>query len=251
MNYYNEFDPKAAAWLRELIKAGLIPSGEVDERSITDVRPDELAGFRQCHFFAGIGGWPYALALVGWPADREVWTGSCPCQPWSNANVNGLGIEDKRHLWPSWFRLICERQPNLLFGEQVYGAVRKGWIDVAALDLESVGYAFASIGIPAMAVGADHERARIWFCADAQCKRWERHQQVIGIFESTKTPHTVTGYSFTGARSALDGDYRDILPCDGLSVAMERDALKGYGNAIVPQVAAEFIKAYLEAERLM
>ena len=32
--YYNEFDPMAAAWLRELIKAGLIPDGEVDERSI-------------------------------------------------------------------------------------------------------------------------------------------------------------------------------------------------------------------------
>jgi len=28
--YYNEFDPKAAAWLRELIKAGRIAPGEVD-----------------------------------------------------------------------------------------------------------------------------------------------------------------------------------------------------------------------------
>src|SRR6185503_7889007 len=55
MNYYNENDPKTAAWLRELIKANLIAPGEVDERSITDVRPDDLRGFRQCHFFAGIG----------------------------------------------------------------------------------------------------------------------------------------------------------------------------------------------------
>jgi DNA (cytosine-5)-methyltransferase 1 len=42
VNYYNENDPKAAAWLRELIKAGLIPAGEVDERSIVNVQPDEL-----------------------------------------------------------------------------------------------------------------------------------------------------------------------------------------------------------------
>jgi DNA (cytosine-5)-methyltransferase 1 len=36
--YYNEHDPFAAAWLRELIKAGLIAPGIVDERSIEDVR---------------------------------------------------------------------------------------------------------------------------------------------------------------------------------------------------------------------
>lgn len=34
MNYYNEHDRQAAAWLRELIKAELIPPGEVDERDI-------------------------------------------------------------------------------------------------------------------------------------------------------------------------------------------------------------------------
>jgi DNA (cytosine-5)-methyltransferase 1 len=76
--YYNEIDPFAAAWLRELIKAGLIADGEVDERSIELVRPDDLRGFTQCHFFAGIGGWSYALRLAGWPDDRDVWTGSCP-----------------------------------------------------------------------------------------------------------------------------------------------------------------------------
>lgn len=90
MNYYNEFDPKAAAWLRELIAAGLIPKGEVDERSIADVQPDDLRGYVQCHFFAGIGGWSYALQLAGWPAEREAWTGSCPCQPFSEARVMRL-----------------------------------------------------------------------------------------------------------------------------------------------------------------
>lgn len=79
--YYNENDPFAAAWLTELIKAGCIAPGEVDTRSIEDVCPSDLRGFAQCHFFAGIGVWSYALRLSGWPDDRPVWTGSCPCFP--------------------------------------------------------------------------------------------------------------------------------------------------------------------------
>lgn len=90
MNYYNENDPKAAAWLRELVKRELIPAGKVDERSITEVKSEDLEGYIQCHFFAGIGGWSLALQLAGWPSDREVWTGSCPCQPFSQAGRSGV-----------------------------------------------------------------------------------------------------------------------------------------------------------------
>jgi DNA (cytosine-5)-methyltransferase 1 len=59
--YYNEHDPFAAAWLRNLIAAGHIAPGDVDERSIVDVRSADLVGYRQCHFFAGIGVWSHAL----------------------------------------------------------------------------------------------------------------------------------------------------------------------------------------------
>src|SRR5208337_5248980 len=83
MNYYNEINPYCAAWLRNLIKANIIAPGVVDERSIEDVKSKELQGFKQCHFFAGIGCWSYALRLAGWPDDGAVWTGSCPCQPFS------------------------------------------------------------------------------------------------------------------------------------------------------------------------
>lgn len=53
--YYNEHNPYAAQWLRNLIKARVIADGEVDERSIEDVVPSELLTFTQCHFFAGLG----------------------------------------------------------------------------------------------------------------------------------------------------------------------------------------------------
>lgn len=67
MNYYNEHDLKAAAWLEMLIATGSIPAGIVDRRSIEGVQPDDVRGFTQCHWFAGIGGWSLALRHAGWP----------------------------------------------------------------------------------------------------------------------------------------------------------------------------------------
>ena len=125
MHYYNEYDKHAAAWLRELIAQKLIPAGEVDERSILDVQPDDLRPFTQCHFFAGIGGWPYALRLAGIPATRRLWTGSCPCQPFSTAGQQ-KGQEDERHLWPAFFNLIRECRPPTIFGEQVASSLVVG-----------------------------------------------------------------------------------------------------------------------------
>ena len=83
--YYNEIDPYAAQWLRNLIEAGQIAPGYVDERDIRDVSPSDLIGFTQHHFFAGVGVWSYALRLAGWPDDEPVMTGSPPCQPFSSA----------------------------------------------------------------------------------------------------------------------------------------------------------------------
>lgn len=164
-SYYNEHDPFAAAWLRELIKDGHITDGEVDERSIEDVTPGELAGFTQCHFFAGIGGWSLALRQAGWPDDKPVWTGSCPCQPFSSAGKRE-GATDERHLWPAFFHLISQRRPDTLFGEQVEAAIKHGWLDLVQADMEGIGYAFGAASVAACAVGAQHIRKRLWFVAD-------------------------------------------------------------------------------------
>ena len=163
--YYNEFDPYAAQWLRNLIAAGHIAPGEVDERSITDVSADDIRTYTQCHFFAGIGVWSHALRLAGWDDDRPVWTGSPPCQPFSVAGA-GAGTADERHLWPHFFRLIAERKPAAIFGEQVEAAIRHGWLDLVQTDMEGIGYAFAAVGIPAAGVGAPHIRQRLFFVAD-------------------------------------------------------------------------------------
>jgi len=165
-DYYNEFDPYAAAWLRNLVAAGLIPAGDVDERSIVDVRGDDLAGYVQCHFFAGIAGWPLALRLAGWPDDRPVWTGSCPCQPFSAAGKR-KGTADARHLWPDFFRLIRECSPPVVFGEQVASADGRDWLAGVRADLEDMAYAVGAADLCAAGVSAPHIRQRLWWVADA------------------------------------------------------------------------------------
>lgn len=164
MNYYNEWDKGAAAWLRELIKAGLIPNGYVDDRSITDVTPSDLEGFTQCHFFAGIGGWSYALQLAGIPASVRLWTGSPPCQPFSVAGKQ-LGQLDERHLAPTFMRLVAQCRPPVLFGEQVAAAIGKHWLDALLIELEEQGYTCGAAVLPAASVGAPHKRDRLFFGA--------------------------------------------------------------------------------------
>ena len=163
--YYNEHEPYAAQWLRNLIAAGHIAAGDVDVRDIQDVTPDDLTGYTQCHFFAGIGGFSYALRLAGWPDDRPVWTGSCPCQPFSAAGKRA-GADDPRHLWPSWVRLIRECRPVTAIGEQVASAITHGWLDGVSADLEAEGYTVGAVVLGAHSVGAPHIRQRLWWVAE-------------------------------------------------------------------------------------
>jgi site-specific DNA-cytosine methylase len=212
--YYNEIDPYAAEWLRNLIDAGEIPAGVVDTRSIEDVRPDELAGFTQCHFFAGLGGWAYALKLAGW-GTRPVWTGSCPCQPFSAAG-KGAGFADERHLWPAWQHLIAQCRPSVIFGEQVDAAVKNGWWDLVASDAEAMGYAAAAAVIPASAAGAPHMRHRLWFVLSlgATTKRELEHRndgKNLHEMPTEKTDHTLLQREEIQGRTAdgLQGVLRD------------------------------------------
>jgi len=274
--YYNEFDPFAAEWLRELIKAGQIAAGDVDERSITDVSADDVRGYTQCHFFAGIGGWSLALRLAGWPDDRPVWTGSCPCQPFSRAGKSGGG--DPRHLWPAWHHLIKQCRPPVVFGEQVESAIAHGWLDLVCDDLEREGYAVGAVGLPAASVGAPHIRQRLWFVAESESAERERS----GAAWSGRSGFTDDGELGDTDESGPQGwvEHRDgpgecavgasglanawadraWLPCrDGKArptqpglfplahgVSARVGRLRGYGNAIVPQAAAAVIGAYLD-----
>ena len=173
--YYNENDPYCVEWLKNLIAANLIPKGDVDARSILDVTPNDLRSYKQCHFFAGIGGWAFALALADFPLDREAWTGSCPCQPFSAAGKGG-GFDDERHLWPYWHHLIRVQRPATILGEQVASKAGQVWLDLVHADLASEDYAFGVSDLAAAGICAPHLRQRFFFVADsiadsAACKR--------------------------------------------------------------------------------
>lgn len=175
--YYNEIDPFAAQWLRNLIAGGHIAPGEVDERSIEDVTPDDLRGFTQCHFFAGIGVWSHSLRLAGWPDDKPVWTGSCPCQPFSAAG-KGDGFADERHLWPHFFHLISEFRPQHVFGEQVAAGNANAWFDLVQSDLEGMDYAFGLVPFTSASIGAPHIRERAYWVANALSVISDRRRDV-------------------------------------------------------------------------
>lgn len=166
MAYYNEIEPMAVHVLRQLIADGLIAPGDVDDRSIKDVKPDDLKGYTQCHFFAGGGLWSVAARLAGWPDTRPLWTGSCPCQPFSVAGKGG-GEDDPRHLWPDLFRLWRAVRPPILVGEQVAGKAGYDWFNGVSADLAGEGAISRVVDIPACAVDAPHIRQRLYWVAVA------------------------------------------------------------------------------------
>lgn len=179
LNYYNDNDPICCAWMRELISADLIPDGEVSDKDVREIRPGELDGFEQVHLFAGIGGWPLALRMAGWSDERSVWTGSCPCQPFSVAG-KGEGLDDERHLWPAFRWLVAQCRPPVVFGEQVASKDGRTWLSGVRTDLEALEYAVGAADLCAASVGAPHIRARIWWVADADGdgrQQWGAEQQ--------------------------------------------------------------------------
>lgn len=236
--YYNEFDPYAAQWLRNLIAAGHIAPGEVDERSIVDVHADDLKGFIQCHFFAGAGGWSYAARLAGWPDDRELWSGSCPCQPFSLAGKRA-GFADPRHLWPTWARLIEKRRPSKIVGEQSANATE--WIVAVRGDLERMDYAVAAIPIEAASAGAKHTRDRWWISADAE--RDEQPRQEPCGRTAGRVGRVIEPFPWDEPWESALSRFRAL----GHGIPRSVGATDAARNAIVPQVAAHLIGAFMEA----
>jgi DNA (cytosine-5)-methyltransferase 1 len=188
--YFNEFDSYPADWLRNLF-----PRATVDARSIVDLQPSDVSGYARAHFFAGIGGWEYALSLAGWPQDRDVWTGSCPCQPFSAAG-KGKGEADERHLWPEFRRLIAECRPPVVFGEQVASRLGREWLAGVRADLEALGYAVGAADLCAAGVGAPHLRQRLY---------WVAHTLGPGLQGHLDPPDTSTRGITGGLSLSRDG----------------------------------------------
>lgn len=247
--YFNEWGKYPAQWLRNLY-----PESIVDERSINDVKPNDIKQYRRCHFFAGIGGWEYALELAGWPKERSVWTGSCPCQPFSTAGRQS-GFSDERHLWPVFGALIKQLRPPTVFGEQVAGKLGLEWLDGVRNDLENENYSFATACLPAGAVGAPHRRYRLFWVANTYEHRFNASSSALKrtlpvnfreTFPTSKTFNDWNDYRTVRCRDAkLRRIKSNVYPL-AYGIPGSVGAIHAYGNAIVPQVAAMFIRSFLD-----
>lgn len=216
-------------------------------------------------------------------------TAGYPCQPFSVAGKQ-RGAEDDRHLWPEVFRIIKEARPRWVLCENVAGHIVMG-LDQVLSDLEGERYTAEAIVIPACAVDAAHRRDRVWILAHpvvcADCSEQGSEAEKSGI-QSRVREEGCSGVS-TGAGNALhsddgsergEGGLQEQIPQfqglqrgeDGRRIAIFRgrpdlstpalcrssdgipkrlDRTKGLGNAIVPQVAAEILRAMMTTDSLL
>ena len=185
-------------------------------------------------------------------------TGGYPCQPFSQAGKR-RGAEDDRHLWPSMFGIIRTSRPTWILAENVAGHVTLG-LDEVLSDLESENYATQALIVPACAVDAPHRRDRVWIIANSDkqisyeyvadgrisnknqwCKEIRRQSGfVYSLDNSEMAPSKWWTKDKSKSRSLL------LRDDDGLPERLDR--LAALGNAIVPQVAFEIIKAMIEAD---
>ena len=269
MAYYNDIEPFPCQVLRARIADGRLPGGTVDQRSICDIKPDEIPIGTQVHLFAGIGGFALAARLAGLPDDFDIWTGGFPCQDISYAG-KGAGLSGSRSgLFFEIVRLLrgVRQRPAWLLLENV-PAIKKRGIDWVLSELEGLGYTCWSSVVGAGAVGSSQNRLRLFLVVHAprsgagiMYKNCSKDSEVFGSRRSNGSRRL--SWESGGADSNVSWPSRpreaqfDFEPpryservldseLDGLPVRLVRrankDALKAYGNSIVPQVAAMFFE---------
>lgn len=211
----------------------------------------------------------------------ELITGGYPCQPFSLAGKR-KGAGDDRHLWPEMRRIVETARPSWVLCENVVGHVTLG-LDEVLSDLDSIGYASWAAVIPACAVDAQHRRDRVWIVAYSECP--ERRENYDGrgcleqgengegeaagwsgkcrsILANASNSGDVRRHGELGAaeekndnRGGEDDGGREWWPVEpdvgrvAHGIPARVDRLRGLGNAIVPQVAAEIIRAMMQADR--
>lgn len=183
----------------------------------------------------------------------DILTGGFPCQPFSMAGKR-KGTEDERYLWGEMLRAIQEIKPKFVIAENVFGItnIDGGLVfEQVCVELEAEGYEVQPFIIPACAKNAPHRRDRCWFVAYSDS---DGLKQRNGSNEIDTSQTRINAFSninkipsdwqkFPTQSPICGGD--DGLPTelDGITFSKWRaESIKGFGNAIVPQVAFEIFK---------
>tara|TARA_R100000664_G_scaffold30563_1_gene43288 strand:- start:18 stop:779 length:762 start_codon:yes stop_codon:yes gene_type:complete len=163
----------------------------------------------------------------------HVVTAGWPCQDISTAG-RGQGLRGSRScLWSEAARVIGEVNPEIVVLENSPNLRNRGFEFVLS-DLWSLGFDAEWHIIPASAVGAFHQRERLWVIAYAQ------RLGLSGSREFAPSVHP-TPTAFREADRFVDDFLEGSLPfvCgghDGVSERVDHDAVKCLGNAVVPQI---------------
>ena len=211
-------------------------------------------------------------------------TGGFPCQDISLAGKGKGIIGERSGLWSEMFRLIRDVRPAWAIAENV-SALRSKGLALVLQNFSEIGYCAEWHCIPASAIGAPHQRDRIWIIARPNPDR--------GRLTEFGKPHgepdqkgTPFGDNLGGLcadvadtdQQRLEGWYSPIMQkCASQLFAGQRgtragelsnhwqtesgiqrvvdgvpgrvDRLKQIGNAVVPQIPQMIGSAILEAEK--
>lgn len=191
------------------------------------------------------------------PGTIELISGGFPCQPFSVAGKR-KGTEDDRDLWPEMFRIISDIRPTWVVGENVANFAKME-LDRTLFDLESIGYEARAFVLPALSVGAPHQRLRTFIVANSNSKRRIRMDESkknrrFGEFTSSADWqkrqearwNNANNVLASGARVLADSDSRVQRNDDGISEGVDR--LKALGNAVVPQQVLPIFEAIMDQE---
>lgn len=191
------------------------------------------------------------------PETIDIISGGFPCQPFSIAGKR-QGTQDDRDLWPEMFRIIKEIEPDWVVGENVANFANME-LDRTLSNLESIGYEARAFILPALAVGALHQRQRTFIVANSNSKRWislDKSCEERCLGEYTKSVkgktwetrwHSSNDILSSGSRVLSESSSRIQRNDNGLSEGMDR--LKALGNAVVPQQVFPIFKAIVEIDR--
>lgn len=215
----------------------------------------------------------------------DVLCGGFPCQDISTANSAGQGLDGARSgLWSEYFRIIRLLRPRFVVVENVSNLLVRG-IGTILGQMASIGFDAEWACIPACSFGAPHIRDRVYILAyPNECRAqilskgpgktrqrkvdFTRDRQIAllrnsgnaerwglegRIFRHSDAPPKVapSGRStslgtYLGQTWATEPDEGWLD--DGLSGELAEFFSRGYGNAVVPQIAEWIGRRLIEAK---
>jgi DNA (cytosine-5)-methyltransferase 1 len=240
------------------------------------------------HLFNGIGGFPLAASWMGWEnimhceidpfcnrimnhhfpnsfqhedirtTGFTIWrgridllTGGFPCQDISIVG-KGKGITgQKSGLWSEAYRAIDEIRPKIVVLENSTELLKKGFENIL-YPLSEIGYNAEWECFKAIDVGYPHIRERVFVLAYADGVRWKGDYEDCGIlpevFNRKVLPNKAPDILLSLVRPDRSRNFENLQLDNGFPGQLDKESIKAFGNAIVPQIAFQIFKAIEQYE---